>query len=423
MATVRMDQQDHKKIASSQSFHRRHRAARGGRAGAAGVALAFGLQCLRLPRAQAEDRADFRYETYDEGGGRIGVQTESALFELGATPWLSLKGQFVYDAISGATPTGAPPPSQINFATPPTGPLSDRAPIVPMHDYRSAGSFDSAFSFGQHHLTPEFSYSEEHDYVSYGGALNYSLDLNQKNTTLNAGWSHDWDRILPYAGTYIQQAQGKDSDQLLVGINQLLDPKTTLTVNFSFGDAVGYLNDPYRGVLFEDYPQYDPNNISLESEKRPRYRESYSLYLSLTRFVTTLDGSAELTYRPYTDTYGITAHTVELEWRQKIGRHLTITPSFRYYTQTAADFYGTQFPGDPSNPFDATPAPTYYSSDYRLSEMETFTYGLTITAKATDWLWFDLGYKRYNMYGLDHATSSSVYPKANIVSLSVRVWF
>ncbi len=393
------------------------------RSRAASVALALALYCLQLHRAQAEDHADFRYETYDEQGGRIGVETQSGLFEIGATPWLSLKGEFVYDAISGATPTGAPPPSQLQFATPPTGPLSDKVPTAFMRDFRTAGTFDAAFSLGPHHLTPEFSYSEEHDYVSYGGALNYSLDLNEKNTTVNLGWSHDWDRILPYAGTYLDQARGKDSDKVLVGVTQLVGPKTTFTANFTFGDSQGYLNDPYRGVVFSDYPQFDPNNISLFAENRPRHRETYSLYLSLTQFVTPLHGSAELSYRPYTDSYGITSHTVELAWYQKIGRHFTLSPSFRYYQQNAADFYGTQFAGDPSNPFDPTPLPTYYSSDYRLSSMETFTYGLSLTAKATDWLWFDLGYRRYNMYGLDHVTSPSAYPKANIISLGARVWF
>jgi hypothetical protein len=403
-----------------------------GAAGASGgpdgrqAAAAFGLAVLlyfsQLNRATGEDHADFRYETYNEGNGRIGVETETGLFEFAATPWLSLKGEVVYDAISGATPTGAPPPSKLNFAVP-TGPLSDSVPTAFMRDYRTAGSLDAGFSFGPDHITPQFSYSEEHDYISYGGAVNYSLDLNQKNTALNLGWSHDSDTVLPYPGTYIFQAQGKESDQFLAGVNQLLDSKTTLTVNFTFSDAHGYLSDPYRGVVFDDYPQYDPANISLFAENRPRHRQSYTGYASLTRFVTPLRGSAELSYRFYDDTYGIRAHTVEAAWHQKLGPRVTLSPLFRYYCQTAANFYGTQFAGDPTDPSDPAPIPSYYSADFRLSEMETFTYGLSLTAKITDWLSLDLGYKRYAMYGLDGVTSPGAYPKANIITLGARAWF
>src|SRR5947207_11918521 len=65
---------------------------------------------LAKPRfARGEDQVDYRFEDYLEEDGRIGVQTQSWLFEKELAPWLSLKGTAVYDAISGATPTGAPP--------------------------------------------------------------------------------------------------------------------------------------------------------------------------------------------------------------------------------------------------------------------------------------------------------------------------
>ena len=56
---------------------------------------------------------------------------------------------------------------------------------------------------------------------------------------------------------------------------------------------------------------------------------------------------------------------------------MVVSPSARYYYQTAADFYAIQFPGDPINNPDRVPH--FYSADYRLSEMETFTLGLEAT--------------------------------------------
>src|SRR5438270_26058 len=57
----------------------------------------------------------YRFESYREEGGRIAVETHSGLFQVQPKPWLTLNGDVVYDAISGTTPTGSPPPSTIIF--------------------------------------------------------------------------------------------------------------------------------------------------------------------------------------------------------------------------------------------------------------------------------------------------------------------
>ena len=61
---------------------------------------------LALTRPQilrAEDRVDYRYEDYSEDNGRIQIQTHAAYVEAELTSRVAVKGQFVYDAISGAT--------------------------------------------------------------------------------------------------------------------------------------------------------------------------------------------------------------------------------------------------------------------------------------------------------------------------------
>jgi hypothetical protein len=387
------------------------------------IGLAIGLYLLQINRGLAEDHVDYGYENYREEDGRIGVDTQSLLFQKSITPWLSLQGQAVYDAISGATPTGAPPATDIKVLFPPPGPLNNTVPLVEMHDRRWAGVMDAMMTFGPHHITPQFAYSTESDYISYGGAINYSLDLNQKNTSLNAGWSHDWDTIYHNPRTYIVKNYQKNSDDILIGVSQLLGPKTILTGNFTFGNSHGYLADPYRGVLFDDYPQADLNNPSLFPENRPSFRQSYIGYITLLQYITPLHGSLEAAYRPYYDSFGVVSHTIDLSWHQKIGKLFLISPVFRYYHQTAAYFYATQFPGDPSNPFDPTPIPTYYSADYRLSKMETFTIGVEASARITDWFSLNLAYKRYDMRGLDGITSQSAYPKANIVTVGASLGF
>ena len=129
-------------------------------------------QCLH---ARAEDQVGYRYENYQEEGGRIAVQTDSWLFDLKPKPWLTVQGEVVYDAISGFTPTGAPPPNTITFVQtpPPPGASNNAVPISEMHDVRVSGSIGATFSQGLQRFTPSFSYGEEHDYRARGAAFNY----------------------------------------------------------------------------------------------------------------------------------------------------------------------------------------------------------------------------------------------------------
>src|SRR5581483_11005551 len=245
------------------------------------------------------------------------------------------------------------------------------------------------------------SYSKESDYKSVGLSLNYAFDFNQKNTTLNLGVSQNFDQVIFTPNTDDPALFGKtayrNNTDFLVGINQLLDPKTALTANVSLGTDSGDLNDPYRQVYFQDFlPQTVP---TLFPEIRPRHRLKEVAYLSLTHFVTPVDASVEGSYRFYHDSFGIYGNTVSVAWLQKLGNHLVLSPSFRFYQQTAASFYVTCLPANVEDPqlasigppssfgFTSGP-PTYYSSDYRLSSFVSFTYGMSATWKINQHVYF-----------------------------------
>src|SRR5207247_2076560 len=71
---------------------------------------------------------------------------------------------------------------------------------------------------------------------------------------------------------------------------------------------------------------------------------------TLTQFVEPLNGSAELTYRFYHDSFGLFGHTVTVEWFQHLGKYVVLSPLFRFYEQSAADFYRLMFKADPADP-------------------------------------------------------------------------
>lgn len=373
------------------------------------VAVALHLLCSL--RAGAENHADYKFELYAEEADRMLIRTHSALVEQTLTSWLALKGSFVYDGISGATPTGGPPPAG-----------SSQVPLAEIEDIRWAFAVEPILTFGRHTIRPQFAYSIEHDYESIAPSLNYLLDFNQKNTTLALGVAHNFDRLTH--GLFLTEPQERNTTDGLLGVTQVLTPTTLFNVTLTLGTASGYLSDPYKGFWFTQYCPTCPEPF-LFPEKRPGHRTKQIISATLNQAVEPLRGSAELTYRFYHDSFGLAGHSVTLEWFQNLGRYVVLAPLFRYYEQSAADFYLLSFPADPADPDNPNNAliPQSYSADYRLSALRSLTYGVSATMKVRKWLFLDLGYKYYNMVGLDGVTAASNYPRANIYTVGLRLFF
>jgi hypothetical protein len=401
--------------------------------------LALLLRCVQP--ARAEDTVAYRYEDYQEEAGRVRVHTQTAYFETDLNPRVAVKGEFVYDAISGATPTGAPAPVG-----------GSQVPLVDIKDTRYSGNLSSDFKSGRTTTTPGFAYSTESDYQSLGLSLNEAIDFNSRNTTLNVGIAHNYDSV---SGFFQQEARRKDSTDVLVGVNQLLGPHTYVTANLTLGYADGYLTDPYKGATFLfNYPIsfYNPPDSFVVPEQRPDHKFRQVALVGITQYIDPLNASVEATYRFHHDSWGIFSHTVELSWHQKLGKKLMISPLFRFYNQSAASFYAPSFVGDPAFPNGATgseqsdggsilfnddpsfpgtgtstftvPAhPAYFSADYRLSQLNSFTYGVTASWRVHEHFSLEAGYKRYEMHGLDGLTSASAYPKAHIFTIGFGLWF
>ena len=444
------------------------------------LTVAVMLPLLRINRAVGdESEIGYRKSYYQEDDNRIHVSTDTWQFDVGLNDHVRLSGNVVVDAISGATPVGAPPQKQwplpnfnyyyqpvfnsiynsqysqfiqnnqiyvdagletmqqltndaANFSQGIAGSIATNSaaaalkslstnrnfgkntvPLTHMHDHRNAFSFSIPLTLRAQKLTPSFAYSAESDYISFGGALNYSLALNDKNTMINAGWSHNSDLVRDDKFKW----RSKMADDVFLGVVQLFGPKAYLTVNTSFGFEHGYLADPYRGVMAAtNFIQLNLNAPALKPEKRPRHRNDEIVFVSWTQFLTPVNASYELSYRFFNDSYGVSSSTAELAWHQKLGKSIVLSPRFRYSIQDSADFYYVMVPNYKK-------LPTFYSSDYRLSAFESFAIGVDITWRVNKYMSFDAGYMRYIMQGLDGVTSQSAYPEANLFTIGMRVWF
>ncbi len=363
--------------------------------------------CLPRP-ARAEDSVAYKYQDYREAGGRIAVRAQYGWVEqdLG-TDW-HVKVQGVIDAIAGATPNGQPPAT-------PGGPV----PLSQLTERRKAWSTEVAHQLPAVNVALGFANSRESDYVSNGWSLNTRTDFNQKNTTLLLGLAGTDDDV---SIRYLRTVAKKRGLDFVAGVTQLLDPRTSASVNLGFGRSTGYLGDPYR--LVEKRIEILPGIVLPFDfpENRPDHRSKWTLLGSLNRAVPEWGGALEASYRFYRDTFGTTAHTAEFAWFQSCGARLTLVPSVRWYDQTAADFYVVTLTGATFTPtYQLNPAGPFYSADYRLSAFRSYQYGLkAVVDLAANWQ-LDAAVERYEMHGRDGATSPYVYPVATIVTLGLKL--
>jgi hypothetical protein len=361
---------------------------------------------LQLRPMRAENSLSYKFVDYREDGDRMVIHSHYGLLDHDLGPDMRLKLQGVVDTIAGATPTGQPPQNP-----------GEPVPTTHLTDRRKAWSADFSRQFTGVNVAVGFANSREHDYVSNGLSLNTLTDFNQKNTTLLLGVAGTDDDIrVLYQSAWLK----KHTMDLVAGVTQLLDPQTSVTLNLTYGHSSGYHADPYRVV--EQRTEVVPG-VFLPltfGENRPQTRDRYIAYTVLNRTFAEAHGALEASYRLFHDTFGTTAHTLEMAWYQKFGEHFTLRPSLRFYEQTAADFYRIDITGANFQPTGMpVAAGPFYSADYRLSAFRSTDYGLKAIWTVNAAWRLDVSYDRYEMRGRDGVTSPSVYPKAAIINAGV----
>lgn len=373
------------------------------------------LPAVALPAAE-QFRFDTSFQTYDESAGRMYVESYYYRGEMFLSEDTSFRFQLLRDAISGSTPIGVLPGNGTHEF------------LVEIDDVRTGVLAALSQQIGEHRVELEVSNSQESDYLSQGIALSDKWELNQKNTTLNFGLNFLNDTIV-VRGT---DDQNKKSYDAFLGFSQLLDKNTILSANLTVGYAQGYLNDQYKRIQRDEL--FTPQGggqpfpvVGSYAENRPSSRLRGILQFQGTHYFRKTDSALDAVLRFGEDDYGISSQTLQVEWRQGLfKKRVEITPFFRYYQQTAADFFhntlnevniGTPevYPhGDGPN----------YSADYRLSSMATMSVGLKTRLRLTKNLNASLTYEHYDMSGIgsDQAPAQA-YPTASMWTLGLNFLF
>jgi hypothetical protein len=247
------------------------------------------------------------------------------------------------------------------------------------HDVRKAGDLSVTRYLSSGTLTAGTSWSVENDYSSKSVSLQGGLSTPSKNTTVTLGGSYTSDNINPTNHSYGFYTEHKKTYAMIVGLTQIMSKNDIVQFNLGRSVGVGYFSDPYK-----------------INDKRPRHRNYTTIMGRWNHYFEPTEGVLKLSYRYYTDTYGIKSHTLGSEYMQPLPNGFSVTPSVRYYSQSTANFY---IPTD--SPDSITPDVVYttFSEDQRLSAFGAVTLGLKVSKHISDGWLVDARYDRYMQRG------------------------
>ncbi|MGQ3679055.1 DUF3570 domain-containing protein [Tenacibaculum discolor] len=248
------------------------------------------------------------------------------------------------------------------------------------------------------------SVSSEFDYSSIGFGGSYTRLFNEKNTELSISaniYLDTWKTIYPYElrpfsdggdgindALFIQNTvtgnpnynpifndfsdKGRNSYSFGLGFSQILHKNVQGSLAFDLTKQSGLLSTPFQRVYFSDIDDSFIDNFQLAdaNEKLPNNRLKIALGGRLNWYLNELL-TIRTFYRYYFDDWGINSHTASIEIPVKITDKFTLYPSYRFYNQTAADYFTAYEKHLSTNNF--------YTSDYDLSKYSSNQFGFGVS--------------------------------------------
>jgi hypothetical protein len=348
------------------------------------------LFLLALPAlALADDRVDTTVTWFQERrpGSRSLTVVHPQMdlgFDLGDS--VTFTGGYEADIVSGATPAvyAAPRPG--------TGETIDAVSSASqMSDLRHEGHGALTMRGARASLTVGYGYGTERDYRSHILSVSSNVDLPGKNTNLGLSYTRNFDQVCDFAngdatplerrplsgqndcftGDAAARTVSRDLeiDSFSATLVQNLTPTAALQLG-AFGQVIrGFQGNPYRRVrVFEVQAQ----------ESVPLVRDRGALFVRLNVSFPTLNSSASLFARAYSDTWGVTSGTVELAYHQYLGKKILFRLRGRGYQQTGAIFFR-----DASEYQTIGPVGEYFTGDRELAPLRDVLVGGRLSILAT----------------------------------------
>lgn len=253
--------------------------------------------------------------------------------------------------------------------------------------------------------------SNEYDYQSLGANVLFGAKTKNRNGEFSGKLQAYFDKlkvILPVELRDYSNGNGehypsasRNSFDATFSYSQIINQRAQMMLIAEATYQEGFLSLPFYRVYFTDG--------SVHREMLPDTRIKIPVgvrfnYFAGDRFI------FKTYYRFYTDDWGMTSHTAELEMPVKINPFLSLSPFYRYYTQSGTDYFA------PYQLHKGTEE--FYSSNYDLSKFTSNFLGAGIRIVPPNGVF---GVQHWNMLEIRYGHySKNIHMNANILSLNVK---
>lgn len=208
--------------------------------------------------------------------------------------------------------------------------------------------------------------STEYDYQSFGGNIMYAKQTADKNGEFTAKFNAYLDQVKLITPTELRASldNGTASRNTFAGslsYSQVVNQNLQVLIQADIVSQQGYLGLPFHRVYFQDG--------SVNQEKLPDSRLKFPIAARASYFLGD-NIIIRAYYRYYTDDWKLTSHTADLEIPVKITPFFSISPFYRYYSQSATKYFDVYGAHTASNDF--------YTSNYDLSKFTSNFYGVGV---------------------------------------------
>jgi hypothetical protein len=298
------------------------------------VALAaLSLMCVAGAAVLPDDRADIFWSQYKGGG--MDITGESILVRKKFSEQFAVQGNYFIDKVSGAS---------IDVLT--------QASVI--KDERKQKSLSADYIHDKTQYNLSYTNSTERDYISNTAHFSLSQDMFGDLTTLTLGFNYSHDKVGENHGTALKPVISwlghATSRSFEGGLSQIITKNLIAGATLEVITDQGLLSNPYRSIRYLD-PAV-PLGYSLGSQVYPNTHTSTAVE-TRAKYYLPFRAAASLSYRYFTDTWGVRANTIELGYTQPISNKFIFEGRVRHYKQNQATFYSDLFPFANSQNFEA----------------------------------------------------------------------
>ncbi len=286
---------------------------------------ALSLMWLAGAAVLPDDRADLFWSQYKGGG--MDIKGESVLVRKKFSEQFAVQANYFVDKVSGAS-------------------VDVTSGASPIKDERKQKSLSLDYIHDKTQYNLSYTNSTERDYISNTTHVSLSQDMFGDLTTVTLGFTDSRDKVGENNGTaflpkisWLGHAESRSYEG---GLAQVITKNLITGVTLEVITDQGLLSNPYRSIRFKDTNTNTSLGYSLGSQVYPNTHTSTAVE-TRAKYYLPYRAAASVSYRYFSDTWGIRANTIELGYTQPVSNKFIFEGRVRHYSQNHATFYSDLF--------------------------------------------------------------------------------